>query len=349
MAGGSGTRLWPLSDKKTPKQFLNLVDEDRSMIQLTRDRFKNFISDDDIYIVSTEDYEELVYEQLPMIKKENIIIQPLNRNTAPCIAYVSKIIEKKYGDANVIVAPSDHNIKNVKLLIDCINLAIDNLESDNIITIGIVPSRIETAYGYIKLGNKLDDKNIYKVLKFVEKPNYDIAKKYCESGEYLWNSGMFIWKNSFILKCLYKYAFDIFNGVTKIIENIDDLNFKDIFYNEYEKMESISIDYAVMEKVKNILVIPGNFGWDDLGGWLSLENVLSKNCDDNLLRGKCVCYKSNNNIIINNSDNLITTVGIDNSIVVCANNNILIMNKENTSDISLVLKKINEEKYDDYL
>lgn len=349
MAGGSGTRLWPLSNKNTPKQFLKLTDDKKTMIQLTIDRIKNLIDEDDIFIVTTKYYEKLVYEQLPDIKKDNVIIQPLNRNTAPCIAYVSKIIEKKYKDANVVVLASDHNIKNTKLLLDCIKTGINNLSNNSITTIGIVPSRIETGYGYIKLGEKHEAINMYNVEKFVEKPDFKTAKTYYESGDYLWNSGMFIWKNSFILECINKYVPKIYKGITNIVENIDDDRFDEIVYNEFEKMESISIDYAVMEKVNNINVIPGNFGWDDVGSWLALERLSDLDENDNLLKGKVVCYDSNNNIVINEDKKLIATIGINNAVIVQTDNNILIMNKDNTSNISGIFKEIKEKKYEDHL
>jgi len=347
MAGGSGTRLWPLSNKKTPKQFLKLTDNTKTMIQLTVDRVKKLVDDDDIFVVTTNDYKELVYEQLPNIKKENIIVQPLNRNTAPCIAYVSKVIEKKYGDANVVVLASDHNIKNNKLLIDCIETGISNLKDNNIITIGIVPNRIETGYGYIKLGEKL--RNMYNVEKFVEKPNFNTAKEYYESGDYLWNSGMFIWRNSFILECINKFVPKIYEGITNIVNCIGEKDFDSVVYNEFEQMESISIDYAVMEKVNNINVIPGNFGWDDVGSWLALERLSNLDENDNLLKGKVVCYDSNNNIILNEDNRLVATVGINNSIIVQTNNNILIMNKDNATDISEIFKEIKEKNYEDHL
>lgn len=349
MAGGSGTRLWPLSNKKVPKQFLKLTDNDKTMIQLTVDRVNKLVDDEDIFVVTTNDYKELVYEQLPNIKKENIIVQPLNRNTAPCVAYVSKVIEKKYTDANVVVLASDHNIKNTKLLIDCIEVGINNLTDNNITTIGIVPNRIETGYGYIKLAEKIDNINMYNVEKFVEKPDFNTAKKYYESGDYLWNSGMFMWRNSFILECINKFVPKIYEGITKIVNNIGEKNFDTIVYNEFEKMESISIDYAVMEKVDNINVIPGNFGWDDVGSWLALERLSNLDENDNLLKGKVVCYDSNNNIVLNEDNKLIATIGINNAVIIQTNNNILIMNKDNAANISEIFKEIKEKNYEEHL
>ena len=350
MAGGSGTRLWPLSKKKVPKQFLKLTNNDKTMIQLTIDRVKKIVDFADIFVVTTKSYKDLVYEQLPDIPKENIIVQPLNRNTAPCIALACKIIEKKYSDANVIVLASDHNIKNNKLLIDCIQNGVNNLTDDNIVTIGIVPNRIETGYGYIKLGEKLKNSNIYNVEKFVEKPNFVKAKKYYESGDYLWNSGMFMWKNSCILKYIEKFIPDIYKGISKIVEVINKKNYDTILYEEYEKMESISIDYAVMEKVNNILVIPGNFGWDDVGSWLALERLSNLDENNNILKGRIVSLNSNDNIIINDTtEKLITTLGINNMVVVQTDNATLILNKDQVTDISKLLKEIEENNYGEYL
>lgn len=350
MAGGSGTRLWPLSNKQTPKQFLKLTDNNKTMIQLTTERIKKLIDEEDIFIVTTKEYASIVYEQLPNIPKENIVVQPLNRNTAPCIAYVSKLIEKKYGEANVVVLASDHNIKNNKLLLDCIQTGFSNLTNDNIITIGIVPNRIETGYGYIKLGNKTEDSKVYEVEKFVEKPDFPTAKKYYDSGDYLWNSGMFIWNNKFILNCIEKFTPNIIKGINIIVDNIDKDDFDTILYEEYKKMESISIDYAVMEKVNNILVIPGNFGWDDVGGWLALERLSNLDENNNVIKGKITTLNSNDNIIINeNNKSLIAINGVDNCIIVQTDNNILILNKDNVNDISKLLDEIKANNYEEHL
>ena len=350
MAGGSGTRLWPLSKKNTPKQFLNLTNKDKTMIQLTIERIKSIVDYSDIFIVTTDSYKELVYKQLPEIPSSNVIVQPLNRNTAPCIALVSEMIKEKYNDANVVVLASDHNIKNNKLLLDCINTGINNLNDDNVITIGIVPNRIETGYGYIKLGEKIDNSNIYNVEKFVEKPNFTKAKEYYESGDYLWNSGMFIWKNSCILKYIDKFIPKIYEGIKKGVASKNNDNYEKVLYEEYEKMESISIDYAVMEKINNILVIPGNFGWDDVGSWLALERLSNLDEDNNILKGKIVSLNSNDNIVLNETKNsLVATLGINNLVVVQTDNSLLILDKDQVTDISKLLKEIENNDYEEYL
>ena len=350
MAGGSGTRLWPLSRKSTPKQFLKLTNKEKTMIQLTRDRISSLIDTNDIFVVTTELYKDIVYKQLPDISKDNIIVQPLNRNTAPCIALVSEIIKDKYKDANVVVLASDHNIKNNKLLIDCIQTGINNLNDNNIVTIGIVPNRIETGYGYIKLGKKNGNENVYEVDKFVEKPNFEKAKEYYESCDYLWNSGMFIWKNSYILKCVEKFVPKIYNGIKEIMKSKNTANYGQILFKEYEKMESISIDYAVMEKVKNILVIPGNFGWDDVGSWLALERLTNLDKNNNILKGKIVALDSNDNIVINETnEKLIATLGVNNSVIVQTETSTLIINKEQVPEISKLLKEIEDNNLKEYL
>lgn len=350
MAGGKGERFWPVSKANMPKQFISLTNSNLTMIQLTVNRIKNIIDINDIYIVTNEAYKNIAFEQLPDIPKENIIFEPLSKNTAPCIALASAIIKKKYNDANVIVLASDHNIKNNNLFIDSIEIGIENLTSDNIITIGIIPTRIETGYGYIELGKRKNNTSVYNVNKFVEKPNYELAKQYYEAGNYLWNSGMFIWKNSFMIECIEKYVPDTYEKIKKVYDSIGQKNYEKILEREYENINSDSIDYAVMEKVSNILVIPGNFGWDDVGSWLSVERLRTSDENNNIISGEVISLKSSNNIIINNeNDILLSTLGIDNTVVVNNKNCILIMNKDNVTDIKTIISKIKDEKKDKYL
>ena len=350
MAGGVGERFWPMSKINKPKQFLNLINPNKSMIQLTIERISMIISFEDIYVITNEQYEEIIYNQLSMLPKENIILEPSSKNTAPCIALATAIIKKKYTDANVIVLPADHDIKNTDLFVDSLKLAISNITYKNIITLGIVPTRIETGYGYIKLGKHLEKNNIYKVDKFTEKPKYDIAKKYYESGKYLWNSGMFIWRNSYIEQCIKEYIPELYTKIQKISKKIDTEDFDYILKREYEKITPISIDYGIMEKTPNILVIPSNFGWDDVGSWLSIERLNKKDENSNILSGEIISIKSENNIVINNrKDMLITTLGTKNLIIISSENNIMILNKENIDDIKSLVNEVKNNKKNYYL
>lgn len=344
MAGGKGERFWPMSRINMPKQFLALTDSKLTMIQLTVKRIEPLVDIEDIYVVTNEKYKDMMYEQLPQIKKENILFEPIGKNTAPCIGFATAVIKKKYGDANVIVLASDHIIKNQTLYLNNLELAIKYANMGNIVTLGIVPSHIETGYGYIKFDKSISETDmVYIVDKFVEKPNYEKAKEYCNSGKYLWNSGMFIWKNSVIYDSFKKYMPELYKNLEKIYEAVGKDNYNEVVKEEYSKMPAESIDYGIMEKTDNIYVIPSSFGWDDVGSWLSVERL--RDCDmyGNVTDGNIVSYESKNNIIINNSSNrIISTVGVENMVIINTDDVSLIMNKDNTQDIKQMLQKIKE-------
>ena len=345
MAGGKGERFWPMSTSKRPKQFLSLTESNKTMIQLTIDRIAPLVNLEDIYVVTNKNYKDVIKDQIPQIKEENILYEPVGKNTAPCIAYATMVIKKRYDDANVIVLSSDHVIKNINLFLDNIKLGIKKLTDNNIITIGIVPTRPETGYGYIKIGTKDNIDLIYDVEKFVEKPNYDLAKEYYESSNYLWNSGMFMWKNSFMDECIKTYLPKAYKNMLKIYKAVDTDSFYDVVKEEFEKIEAISIDYAVLEKVDNILVIPGSFGWDDVGSWLAVERLKTLDKYENIIEGKVISIDSSNNIILNNDyDTLLVTSGLSNLVIVKSDDVILIINKDNVPDIKQVIEKVKESK-----
>ncbi len=336
MAGGKGERLWPMSTKEHPKQFLKLVDKNKTMVQLTLDRIKKFLDLKDIYVVGLQEHQDIVKEQLPEVPDENLIFLSEARNTAPLIATMTILIKQKYQDANVIVLASDSYIHNTDLFIDTLKNGVSSLEKDNIVTIGIVPDRIETGYGYIQLGKKMEKKEGYQVKKFVEKPSYDIARKYYESGEFLWNSGMFLWRNNYIYECFRLYCPNIFDCMQGM-ESSDYSRFD----HWYRQMEATSIDYAVMEKADNILVLPGTFGWDDVGSWISVERLRSADEFGNVLEGNVVIQDCNRNIIIGDDPNFtIAMVGIQDQVIVKNENTILLMDKSHCGDIKKVLEKI---------
>lgn len=352
MAGGKGERFWPMSRTNMPKQFLNLTDSPLTMIQLTIKRILPLVSSEDIFIVTNSKYKELIYEQLPEIKKDNILFEPLGKNTAPCIGLASTIIKKRYGDANVIALAADHIIKNETIYLSNLELALKYSNLGNIVTLGIVPEHIETGYGYIKLSDRVNNTDmIYKVEKFVEKPDYETAKKYCSSGNYLWNSGMFIWKNSVMLDSFKKYMPDLYKSIEKIYNSLDLEDCSSIINEEYKTIEPESIDYGIMEKSDNIYVIPGNFGWDDVGSWLSVERLRDLDRDSNILDGNIISYNSRNNIVMNKSDKdkLLTLVGMENVIVINTKDAILIMNKDNSQDIKKMLQQLKNTDNEKYL
>ncbi|NFI93515.1 mannose-1-phosphate guanylyltransferase [Clostridium botulinum] len=354
MAGGRGERFWPRSRKNMPKQFLSLTSDGITMIQHTVKRINSLIDIEDIFIVTNEDYKELVLEQLPNIKKENIILEPISRNTAPCIGLVSTYIQYKYKEDEtvMVVLPSDHLIKYNEIFIDSLKKAIYIAEEDrNVVTIGITPSYPETGYGYINFGYNQDDKRYdgaYKVKKFVEKPNLDKAKEYLSSGEYLWNSGIFVWKTSTILNSFEVYLPEVYQGLMKIGDSINTRfeheTLKDIFFN----FKSESIDYAIMEKYKKIYTVPGSFGWDDVGSWLALERTYQTNEDGNIVEGNVITVNVKNSIIQANKK-LIATVGIEDIIIVDTEDSILICDKKNVQDVKKVIENLKVCNRNEYL
>lgn len=337
MAGGRGERFWPRSRKNMPKQFLTLTDDGKTMIQLTIERIKPIVEVEDIFIVTNKDYKHLVIEQLPDLPKENIICEPMGKNTAPCIGLGAVHISNKYEDAVMIVLPSDHLITYNKMFLDVLKDAVEVAEKDrNLVTIGITPTYPETGYGYIKFNQDMCEKRAYSVDCFVEKPSYELAKKYLESEEYLWNSGMFVWKISSILNNIREIMPKMYNGLMKIKENIDD---NEVFYNEYSNFENESIDCGIMEKAKDIFILPGTFGWDDVGSWNAVERIRKTNELGNVVSGNVITIDTKN-CIIEGSNKLIATIGIENLVVVDTEDATLICEKNSTSSIKKVLENL---------
>ncbi|MFW6030395.1 MAG: mannose-1-phosphate guanylyltransferase [Halanaerobiales bacterium] len=347
IAGGIGSRFWPLSSNERPKQFLNLIDDDRNMIQLTVDRIKKIAEYEEIFIATSENYKKDVEKYLPEIPSENISIEPMRRNTAACIGLAALHIEKKYPEAIMVILPSDHLILDNDEFIKTIHTAVKIAETGgNLVTIGIEPTNPETGYGYINY-NQNRYKAGFEVNKFTEKPAPKKAVEFIKSGNYLWNSGMFVWKVRTILKMFNKHMPELDQALENIREVIGTEEEKQVTYQEFEKLESISIDYGIMEKADNIYVVPGNFGWDDIGSWSSLEDVKDQDEDGNVVKGKHLSLKTNNSII-QAKDKLIATVGMDNVIIVESNNAILVCNKDNDQDVK-ELRNLIAEKGLDYL
>lgn len=331
MAGGKGTRFWPKSTEEKPKQFINLI-EDRTMIQLTIDRIRNILPIEKIFVATGEKYIDLVKKQIPDLPDKNIIVEPVGRNTAPCILLASLYIKQIYNNCNIAVLPSDHLIKNEKIFLDTLESANDfvNGSNESIVTIGITPDRPETGYGYIKY-DKTEKKEVVKVEKFVEKPDLKKAKQYLESKEYLWNAGMFIFNVEYMLKELENN----YNKTFKLLQqlpSIYDKNYGKILNEIYSESENTSIDYAVMEKSKNIYVIPSNFGWDDIGTWKSLERYIEKDEKDNLVKGQASIYNSSNNVLYSGGKKIVV-IGLDNIFCIESDDMIVIGPKEKIEEL----------------
>lgn len=341
MAGGRGERFWPRSRNNCPKQFLSLTSDGETMIQKTVHRLSSLIKQEDIFIVTNENYSALVNEQLPDLPSENVLLEPASRNTAPCIALAAAVIKKKYGDAIMLVLPSDHLIKFNQMFIDTLKIAVSVAEKGNrLVTIGITPTYPETGYGYIHFeSNEENEPGIYNVKRFVEKPNIELAKEYYNSGEYLWNSGMFVWKTSVIEANLRKYLPDMNEGMEKIGNAVGTAEFEAVVAAEFPKFKSESIDFGVMEKASEVYTIPGNFGWDDVGNWLALERVNKTNEYGNMIQGDVISINTKNTIVCG-AKKLIATVGIEDLVVVDTDDALLICAKDSTQDVKKVIENL---------
>ncbi|MCB2353557.1 mannose-1-phosphate guanylyltransferase [Clostridium estertheticum] len=331
MAGGKGERFWPLSTDEKPKQFLKLLSDD-TMIQMTVNRLKPLIPVERIFVVTAKRYVEILKEQLSDLPLKNIIVEPTGKNTAPCIALSAFHINKIYKDATIAVLPADHLIIDEGRFRETLICAKNFVEAnaDAIITIGMKPNRPETSYGYIKtIDNRnfaIKNETIYKVEKFVEKPYLEKAKEYIQQGSYLWNSGMFIWNVENIISLTKKYlknTYDILNEVAATREE----DYEKVLEEKYENVDSVSVDYGIMERADSIFVIPGDFGWDDVGSWDAIDRYHIKdscgnikmnlgcriglvNCKDNIIvsnNKKIMLYDINDMIIVENDDSIVIT------------------------------------------
>lgn len=352
MAGGRGERFWPKSRNDMPKQFLSLFGDGKSMLQLTVERVSSLVSIEDVFVVTNQTYFKIVKEQLPSLPIENILAEPAAKNTAPAIGLAAAVIQKKYGDSIMIVLPSDHLIKQPLLFIDVLKMAINvAMENTNLVTIGITPNYPETGYGYIKFGHANyheNHSNVYHVEKFVEKPEIEMAKQYIKSGNYLWNSGMFVWKTSSILNNFKKYMKETYVGLIKIGDAYKTNQFENILLNEFIKFKSVSIDYGIMEVASDIFTIPSSFGWDDVGSWLALERIISNDNHGNAIQGNVVSVDSKNMIILGGKK-LIATVGLDDIIIVDTDDVLLVCSKNEAQNVKSVIEALRNQNKTKYL
>lgn len=335
MAGGVGSRFWPLSKTTKPKQFLDILGTGKSLLQQTFERFQKIIPQENILIVSHQDYKDLIFEQLPGIHPNQVLLEPMRKNTAVCIAYANFKILKQNPNANIVVAPSDHLIMREEEFLDVINKGLEFTANSNaLLTIGIKPSRPETGYGYIQVNGERSGASIRKVKTFTEKPNLEMAKIFFESGDFFWNSGIFIWSLNAITTAFDLHMPDLnaqFNDAIELLNTPGEAGF---IGGLYPKSKSISIDYAIMEKADNVYVICADFGWSDLGTWGSLYTHLDKDDALNAVTGNNVFVYNSSNCIINiPNDQLAVIHGLDDFIVVQSEGTLLICKKEDEQRI----------------
>ena len=352
MAGGIGSRFWPMSRTQHPKQFIDILGTGETLIQQTYNRLKRICPEENIYIVTNEIYKDLTFEQLPNLHEEQVICEPSRKNTAPCIAYANYKIATKNPNANIVVAPADHLITKEDEFVRVINLALKyTAENDVLLTLGITPSRPDTGYGYIQFdNNELSfDKEIKKVKTFTEKPNLELAKEFISSGDFCWNSGMFVWSLKSI-QSAFEALLPSVNQLFKTGEGKYNTPEEHDFIQEaYSSCKNISIDYGIMEKSKNVLVISADIGWSDLGTWGSIYTHLPQDENKNAVVGKNVMlYESKGNIVNVPKNKLVVLQGLKNYIVVESDNILLICRKEDEQDIKQFVNDIKLTKDDKY-
>lgn len=355
MAGGIGSRFWPLSKTERPKQFLDILGTGRTLLQQTYDRFNKIIPPDQIFIVSNLEYKELIIDQLPDLPEENVLLEPLRRNTAPCIDYANFRILKKEPNARIVVAPSDHLIIKEEEFLRYVKQAFDFVSSnDALLTMGIVPSRPETGYGYIQsIERKVkgyESTGLRKVKTFTEKPDLELAKVFLNSGDFYWNSGIFFWSLKTIMHSFERHLPEIHSLFHEGEEVYGTTDEEEFINRTYGSCRNISIDYGVMEKADNVFVLVSDFGWSDLGTWGSLYEQLAKNDSQNSITGKHVfMYESSGNIVNVEDDKLVVLQGLEDYIVVQNGNIILVCKREEEQKIKQYVNEIKTEMGEDMM
>lgn len=348
MAGGIGSRFWPVSKRSLPKQFIDILGVGKTLIQQTYERFLPLVPKENIFIVTNEEYVTLVKEQLPQLNSTQILAEPQARNTAPCIAYASFVIQNLNPNAVCAVAPSDHMITNENEFLSIIEKSFEFVaQFDSLITLGIQPTRPDTGYGYIQYQPIPSGQGFHEVKAFTEKPTLEIAQSFIDSGEFLWNAGIFIWNINAIVHRFEKHLPEIYQIFQEINFTINQP------YNAIEKAyglcPNISIDYGILEKDENVYVYPSNFGWNDLGTWKSLWDVHEKDQFNSVSIGKNILnYNTHNSIVFSTDNKLIITHSIDNLVIVNSENALLILNKDQEQELRNVVNDVKNKFKDKY-
>ena len=351
MAGGIGSRFWPMSRTGMPKQFLDILNIGRTLIQSTYDRFEKFIPKENIYVVTSAQYLEIVKEQLPELVEANILCEPSRKNTAPCIAYISYKLNELDPNANLICAPADHLITEPEAFIDiCKNALHFTSHIKALITLGIKPTNPNTGYGYIQYESMAAGDNIYKVKLFTEKPDKELAKTFVASGDFLWNAGIFVWQVKNIITAFETNIPELHEVFDAEKENFNTDKEEDAIERIYPQCTNVSIDYAVMEKADNVYVIPASFGWSDLGTWTSAYETFDKDYLDNAVGGnEVMIIDATKNMVQVPHNKLVVLQGLDDFIVVDTEDVLLICKKDKEQEIKNYVAEVKRNKGDKYL
>lgn len=344
MAGGVGSRFWPVSTAKQPKQFRDLLGTGETLIQTTFKRLTQLVPPENIYILTNESYEELVKQQLPQVTNEQVVLEPVMRNTAPAVLMAALKIQKKSKDAVMIMAPSDHWIEDEAAFSEDIRLAFEACrDQDKIITLGVKPTFPNTGYGYIQFDATISGK-IKKVEKFTEKPSYEKAKEFLQQGNFLWNAGIFIWNVDFITRSFQKNLPEMFDLFHKGYDRLNTSEESSFVKEAYPAAMDISIDYGILEKENNINVIPATFDWNDLGTWGSLYNEVEKDANENaVLNARVVARNAQGNIICSNANRIIVVDGVKDHIIVDEKEVLIIVPKEKEQEIKQIRQEVQDK------
>jgi mannose-1-phosphate guanylyltransferase len=351
MAGGIGSRFWPMSRTDYPKQFLDILNTGRTLIQSTFDRFALFIPKENIFVVTAEQYRHIVADQLSEIPAHNILCEPSRKNTAPCIAYISYKLRQTNPDANLICAPADHIILEPEAFKTTCLRALDFTASIKaLVTLGIKPTHPNTGYGYIQFEQHAVAPNVFKVKTFTEKPDKEMARAFLQSGDFLWNAGIFVWQVKNIVTAFEKFLpemHDVFDGEKA---NFGTDNEKAAIDRIYPQCTNISIDYGIMEKADNVYIIPSSFGWSDLGTWASAYDNLEKDYLENAVAGDNVMViDATKNMVHANNKKLVLLQGLDDFIVVDTEDVLLICRKDKEQEIKEYVAEVKRNKGEKYL
>ncbi|MGE5481967.1 MAG: mannose-1-phosphate guanylyltransferase [Bacteroidota bacterium] len=350
MAGGRGERFWPRSRKKLPKQFLPLFGK-RTMIQMTCNRLREVVPPEHILVVTGADLADLARTQLPQLPGENIIAEPVGRNTAPCIGLAAVLVEARDSEAVMAVLPADHRIEDEEGFRRLLRRAADLTAVHDVpVTLGITPSYPETGYGYIQAGDAMDlrdPEGARWVERFVEKPTVDKAREYLAAGNFYWNSGMFIWRAATIRRLLAEFLPEIHRGLQRIEEALGTPAFQETLVAEFSGFPSVSIDYGILEKTDRILVIPADIGWDDVGHWTAVSRLSPHDRDGNVIEGNVIAINTENSLI-SGHDRLIATIGLKNVVIVESEDAVLVCAKDRVQEVRQVLARLRERGLQQY-
>ena len=350
MAGGIGSRFWPQSRVSKPKQFLDVLNTGKTLIQSTFDRFKTIVPEENIYVVTTTEYYGLVLEQVDQIRPENLILEPERKNTAPCIGYACYKIGKINPNANVLIAPSDHIILGEKKFETIVENSFNFVQrKDALVTIGIKPNKPATGYGYIQYVE--DETNLFKKVKtFTEKPNEELAKTFLKSGDFLWNAGIFVWNVQTFIHSFEKNLPEMGELIQSVWEDLNTVKESVSMNNVYSQFSNISIDYGLMEKAQEVYVIPADFEWSDLGSWSSIYESLDKDYLGNATTNNLVkIYDASNNLIVAPKGKLVIIQGLEGKCIVDTQDALMILELDKEQEVKNFTTDLKRDKLDKFL